>query len=127
MSNNSFMDRSGFLDKPRTTIRKTCFWFSLALGLIFITLKMILYLYFNVIYPGFFKLIWFYHNYIYPGFFKITAPTEVKMLLCLAILAALSDYINRIFFGTSRRPRTVSEPSDSTEFLNGEVHHVHRS
>ena len=86
-------------------------------------------LYFNFIYPGFFKAIWYYHNYIYPGFYKVIAPMEVKIVLCIVITAALSDLIRRFFIAPNRR-RTVSQSSESTELLNGDVHqksHIARS
>ena len=142
MSNGSRRSQSGF-DRLRTTILKQFFWFSFIMLIIYMTARIILFLYFqliwfyyNVIYPGLFKPIWFYHNfiypgvydviwfyynYIYPGFYKVLAPTEVKILLCLAITAAISDLIRRIFFATNRR-RTVSESMEPTELLNGAVH-----
>ena len=157
MSNSSRRGQFGF-GRPRTTILKQCFWFSFIMLMIYITTRIILFLYFqlvwfyynviypslfkpvwfyhnviypslfkpvwfyhNYIYPGFYLFIWFYHNYIYPGFYKVLAPTEVKILLCLAITATVSDLIRRIFFATSRR-RTVSESTEPTELLNGAVH-----
>ena len=77
-------------------------------------------LYFNYIYPGFYKAIWCYHNYIYPGFYKIIAPTEMKLVLCIVITAALSDLIRRVLLAPNRR-RTISHTSKSTELLNGDV------
>ena len=141
MSNGSRRGQSGF-DRPRTSILKQCFWFSFIMLIIYMTARIILFLYFqliwfyyNVIYPGLFKPIWFYHNYIYPGvynviwfyynyiypgFYKAIAPTEVKILLCLAITAVISDLFRRIFFATIRR--TVSESTESTEMMNGAVY-----
>ena len=63
-----------------------------------------------------------YFHYIYPGFFKVIAPVEMKLLLCVVIIAALMDVANRII---KARRRTTSNTIEPTENMNGDLRNRH--
>lgn len=64
-----------------------------------------------------------YYHYIYPGFFKVIAPVEVKLLLCIVIVAALLDIAHRIF--TARNRQRTESGAGSTEHMNGSLKHMY--
>lgn len=61
-----------------------------------------------------------YFHYIYPGFYKVIAPVEVKLLLCIVVVAAVLDLVHRLFF---KRKRSRTESAYPTQYMNGHVQH----
>ena len=64
-----------------------------------------------------------YFNYIYPGFFKVIAPVEVKLVLGLVIVAALLDLLHRFLMRPSLR--TTDYHTEPRQYTNGHIGHTY--